>query len=371
MQYLKVEIPDDAEPSFLHHHETGTIGFEFNHIFDENATQEDVYAKVVSNKVRDSIDGVNTTLFTYGQTGSGKTYSAFGGESFRSRGIIPRLLSQLFSEIASLRENFRIQIAFTEIYNEVVYDLLDPQKKFQSIEQWAPVQLYEEESGFVLKNVNTFEVTNEEDALSLFFLGSSNRVTSSTPMNDASSRSHAIFTIIIESEVVKDGNVFLCKGKINIVDLAGSERMYKGKNSAGAMKEARAINLSLHYLEQVIIFLKDARDTQIARNGTSKRSKDEDKRHSVGGAMSPQIKVDKLRSQRHSISCSTDLEDVQTLGKEAVISCAAKSHIPYRNSILTSILRDSLGGNTRTTFLLTISGDYSQFSESIATCRFV
>jgi kinesin family member 6/9 len=327
---------------------------------------------VVSNKVRESIDGVNTTIFAYGQTGSGKTYSTFGGESFRSRGIIPRLVSQLFSEIVSARENFRIQIAFTEIYNEVVYDLLDPQKKFQSIEQWAPVQLYEDESGFVLKNVNTFEVTNEEDALSLFFLGSSNRVTSSTPMNDASSRSHAIFTIIIESEVVKDGNTFLCKGKINVVDLAGSERMYKGRNSVGTMKEARAINLSLHYLEQVIIFLKDARDTQIARNVTSKRSsKDGDKRYSDGGALQPQIKVDKSRSPQHSISCSTDLEIVSTSGKEAVSSSAAKCHIPYRNSVLTSILRDSLGGNTRTTFLLTISGDYSQFSESIATCRLV
>jgi kinesin family protein 6/9 len=256
-EYLKVEIPEDADPSFIHHHETGVIGFEFNHVFDENSSQEDIYTRVVSNKVQEAIDGVNSTIFAYGQTGSGKTYSTFGGETFRNRGIIPRMISQVFSDIVVARENFRIQIAFTEIYNESVYDLLDPQKKFQTIEQWVPVQLYETDTGFVLKNVNTFEVTNEENALSLFFLGTTNRVTSATPMNDASSRSHAIFTIIIESEVVKDdGNIYLCKGKINVVDLAGSERMYKARNSAGMMKEARAINLSLHYLEQVIIFLK-------------------------------------------------------------------------------------------------------------------
>jgi len=113
------------------------------------------------------------------------------------------------------------------VYKETVYDLLDQHKRSQPIEQWAPVQVLEGESGIVLRNLNVFEVETEEAALSLFFMGTTNRLTSSTSMNNASSRSHAIFSIIIQSECLRDQKTVFTTGKINFADLAGSERMYK------------------------------------------------------------------------------------------------------------------------------------------------
>ncbi len=89
------------------------------------------------------------------------------------------------------------------------------------------VSIYESEEGIVLKNLNVFDVNSEEDALQLFFLGNANRITASTSMNQVSSRSHAIFTLVFQSEVVQDNRMVYTTGKINFVDLAGSERMYK------------------------------------------------------------------------------------------------------------------------------------------------
>lgn len=146
------------------------------------------------------------------------------------RGLIPRSVSFLFKEIRlkqSLNFTVKCQISFTEVYKETVYDLLDKQKKYLAIEQWIPVQVLEGENGLTLRNLNVFEVESEDDALSLFFLGNTNRLTSSTVMNEASSRSHAIFTIIIESKGMKEGKTVYTSGKMNFVDLAGSERVYK------------------------------------------------------------------------------------------------------------------------------------------------
>lgn len=138
-------------------------------------------------------------------------------------------------------------------------------------------------------------------------------------MNKASSRSHAVFTLIVETHnVEEDSHVTRC-GKINFVDLAGSERIYKETNSKEIIKEGKSINLSLHYLEQVIISLRAAHNNHVG-----------------------------IHSQ---------------IGTSHVV------HIPYRNCILTSILRDSLGGNCRSCFLFTISMDLKQFEETVSTCR--
>jgi kinesin family protein 6/9 len=174
----------------------------------------------------------NETLFfnMKGQTGSGKTHTIFGGDSYAERGLIPRTLTLIFDEI-KLRQiknqTFKIEISFTEVYKEVVYDLLDMSKRTQTVEQWAPVQVLESENGLVLRNVNVFQVESVEDALNLFFMGNTNRITIATAMNNSSSRSHAVFTIIVKSECIKDGKRVFSSGKINLVDLAGSERMYK------------------------------------------------------------------------------------------------------------------------------------------------
>ena len=405
-QFFSVEVPQQADPTFVHNNTDGIINFEFDRVFDESSSQEDLFVSIAQTKVEEVVNGMNSTIFAYGQTGSGKTYSMFGGDDFSARGLLPRIITQIFKEV-KLRENFRIQISFTEIYNESVYDLLDPEKKSQPIEQWVPVQIYEVENQLHMRNISVFEASSEEEALSLFFLGTNNRITSSTPMNDASSRSHAIFSIVVESELIKDDQLFFCRGKLNIVDLAGSERMYKSRNSTGMIKEARAINLSLHYLEQVIISLKDARDREQQQTGKkaaalqqrnnknkSTRKTPTDPRNNPkncrsdgssssssssrnGGAML-------MENDSHDGGSNNDDDDQVSSSPTTTVSSSSShavsvpnkggqstaSFIPYRNSILTSMLRDSLGGNCRTCFLLTISADISHFGESVSTCRF-
>lgn len=154
----------------------------------------------------------------------------FGGDSYQERGLIPRTINFLFEEIQARRSSsttYHMEISFTEIYKETVYDLLDQTKRGQLIDQWIPAQVLEGDQGLVIRNVNVFQVDSEEEALNLFFMGNANRITVSTAMNDISSRSHAIFTIMVKSEGIKDDRTIFTSGKINMVDLAGSERMYK------------------------------------------------------------------------------------------------------------------------------------------------
>ena len=221
------------------------------------------------------------------------------------------------------------QISFTEVYNEVIYDLLDQNQRALPLEKRSPVQVIESADGLILRNLNVFEVVSEEDALGLFFLGANSRLVDLTSMNKASSRSHAIFTILIKTEGMAQEhdkqsfeNDLIVSGKINLVDLAGSERMYKMKNNKEQLREAKSINLSLHFLEQVIVNLRNC--------GVS----------SVGS--------DANKTLRHR-------ED---------------RHVPYRNSVLTNVLRDSLGGNCQSCFILTMSTDRLHFEETISTCRF-
>lgn len=265
--------------------------------------------------------------------GTGKTFTIIGGETYQERGIIPRALNVAFEEIRKRKEEdptalFKVHISFTEIYKEAVYDLLDTNKSSMPIEQWTAVQVMDSENGLVLKNVNVFEVTTEEDALSLFFMGNANRITSSTAMNNVSSRSHAIFTLIFEQEKIKDGRSVIFSGKVNFVDLAGSERMYKMVNSKGQIVEAKSINLSLHFLEQVILSLRNKWGSNDKEKGKGKGKKEKEKE------------------------------------KDAAI------HVPYRNSVLTNMLRDSLGGNCRSCFILTLSLEKIHFEETVSTCRF-
>ncbi|BBN08880.1 kinesin family member 6/9 [Marchantia polymorpha subsp. ruderalis] len=168
--------------------------------------------------------------------------------------------------------------------------------------------LEDEDNCFHLKNLSQHLATNEEEALNLLFVGDTNRMISATPMNLASSRSHCIFTVTVEAR--KAGEDTVRKSKLHLVDLAGSERVWKKGIDGQILKEAKYINLSLHYLEQVIIALQE-------------------------------------RSQ----------------GKP-------RHHIPYRNSMMTSVLRDSLGGNCLTVMIATVTVAQEQLEETISTCRF-
>jgi len=211
-----------------------SYSFQFSNIIDEEATQEEVFRSVGASAVRNAIGGFNSTIFAYGQTGSGKTFTITGGpDRYIDRGIIPRAISMVFKEIASRPDiNYTCYVSYLEIYNENGYDLLSEEHaESTTLEEMQRVHLMEDESGnYHFKNLSIHPVSNEEDALNKLFIGDTNRAIGETEMNQASSRSHCIFTISLEARRVGSDSVI--KSKLNLVDLAGSERVHK-TNSSG------------------------------------------------------------------------------------------------------------------------------------------
>ncbi|XP_044022940.1 kinesin-like protein KIF6 isoform X2 [Siniperca chuatsi] len=251
--------------------------------------------------------GYNGTIFAYGQTGSGKTFTITGGaERYSDRGIIPRTLSYLFERFSQDSSMvYSTHISYLEIYNEMGYDLLDSRHEASRLEDLPKVMIMEDpDQNIHLRNLSLQPSANEEEALNLLFLGDTNRMIAETPMNQASTRSHCIFTVHLCRR--EPGSATLRRSKLHLVDLAGSDRVSKTGLNGQLLTEAKYINLSLHYLEQVIIALSEKN----------------------------------------------------------------RSHIPYRNSMLTSVLRDSLGGNCMTTMIATMAVDKRNLDESISTCRF-
>eukprot|EP00743_Colponemidia_sp_Colp-15_P006180 GILK01006645.1.p1 GENE.GILK01006645.1~~GILK01006645.1.p1 ORF type:complete len:627 (+),score=116.77 GILK01006645.1:176-1882(+) len=283
--------------------------FPFEHVFDQHTTQQEVFSTVAQPVILSCLEGYNGTIFTYGQTGSGKTYTMSGGETYAERGVIPLTLGCIFEEFRRRPGMvYNAYISFLEIYNEHGYDLLDRDHGNVPLDQWPKVTLFEDDFGNLhLRNLSIHQITCEEEGLDLLFLGNVNRMVSETPMNQASSRSHCIFTIAIEG---REANSDIVRtSKLHLVDLAGSERVQKTQIDGSILREAKYINLSLHYLEQVIIALQEK------ANGV-------------------------------------------------------RSHIPYRNSMMTSVLRDSLGGNCKTVMIATLAADIENLEESISTARF-
>lgn len=173
---LEFDVPPDVDPSYIHNYPSGKIPFEFDKVFDQSTSQDDIFDWTTEEKVSDIFDGINSTIFAYGQTGSGKTYTMFGGETYEDRGLIPRTITMLFQQITAKKSfTFTCHMSFLEIYKEVAYDLLDVNKNQRPIEEWSPITILENEEGVLLKNLNVYEVISEEEALNLFFLGFSNR----------------------------------------------------------------------------------------------------------------------------------------------------------------------------------------------------
>eukprot|EP00736_Rhodelphis_marinus_P003535 Rmarinus@m.29980 len=197
-----------------------------------------------------------------------------------------------------------------QIYNNSGYDLLEEQAETaQGLEGLPRISLREDGDGnFHLSNLRPRIATTVEEALNLLFIGDTNRMIAETPMNLASSRSHCIFTINLQSH--RPGTDVVRRSKLHLVDLAGSERVHKTNSDGKILQEAKYINLSLHFLEQVIVTLQE-------------------------------------RSEGKKIE-----------------------HVPYRNSFMTSVLRDSLGGNCRTAMIANIAPENDSLDESISTCRF-
>ena len=180
-------------------------------------------------------------------------------------------------------------------------------------------------------------------------------------MNQASSRSHAIFTIVVESEARRGNKKLARAGKVNLVDLAGSERLYKEANSQAMLKEGKAINLSLHFLEQVIVNLRD----QAKKAAATTRHRQH--RH-PGNEAPPLVGCGSSGSSHKGPVHASGSAHAHTHTHSQQQSHGL-GHIPYRNSVLTNMLRDSLGGNCKSCFLLTLSAEEEHFEESVSTAR--
>ena len=286
-----------------------TWKFQFERIL-HNAPQSIVYETAAEKIVHGCVEGSNGTVMAYGQTGSGKTFTMTGDtENYKNRGIIPRALAQVFAEVAERHEvDFRIKCSYAEIYNERIYDLLDEDTGRGRTEHTLKEDA--KTRRVFVQGLTMKQVESEEEALNLLFMGERNRTTAEHQLNKNSNRSHAVFTVHIEqTSKVRSEEVRF--SKLNLVDLAGSERLKKTLHLEGEAvdmrlkRESMYINKSLSYLEQVVVAL------------TSK----------------------------------------------------SRSHIPYRQTKLTNLLKDSIGGNCSTALIACIWGEATHIEETISTLK--
>uniref|UniRef100_A0A8C6G5W9 Kinesin family member 13A n=1 Tax=Mus spicilegus TaxID=10103 RepID=A0A8C6G5W9_MUSSI len=291
--------------------------FAFDYCFwsmDESNTtkyagQEVVFKCLGEGILEKAFQGYNACIFAYGQTGSGKSFSMMGHAE--QLGLIPRLCCALFQRIA-LEQNesqtFKVEVSYMEIYNEKVRDLLDPKGSRQSLKVREHKVL-----GPYVDGLSQLAVTSFEDIESLMSEGNKSRTVAATNMNEESSRSHAVFNIIITQTLydLQSGNSGEKVSKVSLVDLAGSERVSKTGAAGERLKEGSNINKSLTTLGLVISSLAD----QAAGKGKNK-------------------------------------------------------FVPYRDSVLTWLLKDNLGGNSQTSMIATISPAADNYEETLSTLRY-
>ncbi|XP_055988359.1 kinesin-like protein KIF13A isoform X2 [Sorex fumeus] len=291
--------------------------FAFDYCFwsmDESNTtkyagQEVVFKCLGEGILEKAFQGYNACIFAYGQTGSGKSFSMMGNAE--QLGLIPRLCCALFQRI-SVEQNesqtFKVEVSYMEIYNEKVRDLLDPKGSRQSLKVREHKVL-----GPYVDGLSQLAVTSFEDIESLMSEGNKSRTVAATNMNEESSRSHAVFNIILTQTLydLQSGNSGEKVSKVSLVDLAGSERVSKTGAAGERLKEGSNINKSLTTLGLVISSLAD----QAAGKGKNK-------------------------------------------------------FVPYRDSVLTWLLKDNLGGNSQTSMIATISPAADNYEETLSTLRY-
>ncbi|KAI8807050.1 P-loop containing nucleoside triphosphate hydrolase protein [Cladochytrium replicatum] len=302
---IQVHVPKNADGGFINNQQEDWH-FRFDRVL-HNASQEAVYDECAGPIVRGLLDGYNGTILAYGQTGAGKTFTMTGAtENYKHRGVVPRVISNLFHEISQRPQlAFVVRVSYLEIYNETMVDLLETLETASG--GGGELTVVEDKNGSThVKGLTVLMANHEEDALSFLFEGETNRSISEHQMNKASSRSHCIFTIYVESRSRIESSEKVMFSKLNLVDLAGSERISKTKTDGLTLREAMYINRSLTFLEQVIIALADKK----------------------------------------------------------------REHIPFRQSKLTHVLRDALGGNCNTLMISNIWGSRDHIEETISTLRF-
>lgn len=275
--------------------------FTFDRVFDTACKQSDIFDFSIKPTVDDILNGYNGTVFAYGQTGSGKSYTMMGTsiDDDDGRGVIPRIVEQIFTSILSSPANieYTVRVSYMEIYMERIRDLLAPQNDNLPIHE-------EKNRGVYVKGLLEIYVSSVQEVYEVMRRGGNARAVAATNMNQESSRSHSIFVVTITQKNVETGSAK--SGQLFLVDLAGSEKVGKTGASGQTLEEAKKINKSLSALGMVINSLTDGKS----------------------------------------------------------------SHIPYRDSKLTRILQESLGGNSRTTLIINCSPSSYNDAETLSTLRF-
>ncbi|RHW70814.1 kinesin [Trypanosoma brucei equiperdum] len=308
------------------------------------ATQRNVYDVIAKDLVPHVFDGFNSCVLTYGLTGSGKTYTMMGKYDPRAtcggdgeEGIIPRVSNDLFTILDKKRKEeekpnirFRIEVTFVEIYMERVRDLLDPAlKNSKGSEKLQDARIRQDPySGPFVEGVTKYQAENWAQCCLLLERGSTHRTTCATAVHNQSSRSHAIFQLtVIQEETIpaKDRysrpTVRCQAGRINLVDLAGSER----GGFQDYVKESAAINTSLLALRRVI---------------------------------------DNLTERQNVLMEQAKAEVTGGYFQERTLP-----QVPFRDSVLTWLLSDSIGGNARTTMVATLSPLAKNYGDTLATLQ--
>uniref|UniRef100_A0A672IG79 Kinesin family member 21A n=1 Tax=Salarias fasciatus TaxID=181472 RepID=A0A672IG79_SALFA len=315
--------------------------FTYDYVFDMDTQQDAIYTHCTERLIEGCFEGYNATIFAYGQTGSGKTYTMGTGFDVNigedELGIIPRAVNHLFRGIEERRQaateqgrpvpEFKINAQFLELYNEEVLDLFDSARDLEARKQKSNIKIHEDANGGIYTvGVTTRTVASAAEMMQCLKLGALSRTTASTQMNVQSSRSHAIFTIHLcqvrvcspdnndnetDNRLANNSEIDefeTLTAKFHFVDLAGSERLKRTGATGDRAKEGISINCGLLALGNVISALGDR----------SKRS----------------------------------------------------THVPYRDSKLTRLLQDSLGGNSQTVMIACISPSDRDFMETLNTLKY-
>ncbi|XP_052017239.1 kinesin-like protein KIF21A isoform X2 [Apodemus sylvaticus] len=316
--------------------------FTFDYVFDIDSQQEQIYTQCIEKLIEGCFEGYNATVFAYGQTGAGKTYTMGTGFDVNimeeEQGIISRAVRHLFKSIEEKKTSaikngvpppeFKVNAQFLELYNEEVLDLFDTTRDIDAKNKKSNIRIHEDSTGGIYTvGVTTRTVNTEPEMMQCLKLGALSRTTASTQMNVQSSRSHAIFTIHVcqtrvcpqtDAENVTDNKMIsessqmnefeTLTAKFHFVDLAGSERLKRTGATGERAKEGISINCGLLALGNVISALGDK----------SKRA----------------------------------------------------THVPYRDSKLTRLLQDSLGGNSQTIMIACVSPSDRDFMETLNTLKY-
>ncbi|XP_043120068.1 kinesin-like protein KIF1A isoform X10 [Puntigrus tetrazona] len=281
------------------------------------ACQKQVYKDIGEEMLLHAFEGYNVCIFAYGQTGAGKSYTMMGKQEKDQEGIIPLLCEDLFTKISDNNDNsmsYSVEVSYMEIYCERVRDLLNPKNKGNLRVREHPLM------GPYVEDLSKLAVTSYNDIQDLMDSGNKARTVAATNMNETSSRSHAVFNIIFTQKRHDSDtdNTSEKVSKISLVDLAGSERADSTGAKGTRLKEGANINKSLTTLGKVISALAEI---DSAPNKNKKKKK-------------------------------------------------VESFIPYRDSVLTWLLRENLGGNSRTAMVAALSPADINYDETLSTLRY-